>query len=140
MEKKSLLCYLPDILILIGWFVPYIFGFGVYQWMWGLAASGGVVIMLPLVGTIMTMFMLAILILILVIVNILLCFLMGKRENKKIFGIIKLVLGVLILIFVILPVIIQASIAPYIYIGFYLMLIGAIIKIIFGLLVFMEKL
>lgn len=140
MEKKSLLCYLPDILILIGWFVPYIFIMGGYIWLWGLAAAGGVVMMMPLIGPIMTMFILAILILILVIVNILLCFLMGKRENKKIFGIIKLVIGVLILIFVILPVIVVPMYAPYIYIGFYLMLIGAIIKIILGLLVFMEKL
>ena len=140
MEKKSLLCLLPDVLILIGWFVPYTLVSIVYMWMWGLVAAGPVVMMMPLVGEILTMFMLAIVILILVIINLLICFLMGKRENKKIFGIIKLIIGVIILIWVIIPPIISVGMAAYLYIGFYLMLIGAIVKILFGILVFMEKL
>ena len=132
-------CILGCILIIIGWFTPYfyglIMGFPTYQWMWGLISSMGYTTMLPLVGDVLTMFILAIIILILVIINLIICILMARLKDKRLMAILSIIIGVIIIILVILPPIISPAVLTVytLYVGFYLMLIGAIIKIIYGI-------
>jgi hypothetical protein len=132
-------CILGDLLILIGWFTPYFYGLilavPTYQWLWGLISAGGFTTMLPLVGDILTLFIIAIIILILVIINLIICLLMRRMKDKRIAGILKIIIGIIILILVILPPIIApAFLTIYtLYVGFYLMLIGAIFVIISGI-------
>jgi hypothetical protein len=134
-------CILGSILIIIGWFTPYfyglIMGYPTYQWMWGLISSMGVTTMLPLVGDVLTMFILAIIILILVIINVIICLLMKRLKDKRLMAILSIIIGVIIIILVILPPIITPAVLTVytLYVGFYLMLIGAIMKIIYGIYV-----
>ncbi len=132
-------CILGDILMFIGWFMPYFYGLisGIptYQWMWGLKSVNGVTEMLPLEGDILTMFILAIIILILVIINLIICFLMRKLKDERLMGILKIIIGIIIIILVILPLIITPTLLTNytLFVGFYLMIIGAIIVIIVGI-------
>lgn len=131
-------CFLGDILIIIGWLFPYFYGLisGIptYQWMWGLKSANGVTEMLPLVGDILTMFILAIIILILAIINLIICILMRILKDKRLMGILMIIIGVIIIILVILPLIITPTLLTNytLFVGFYLMIIGAFFKIIFG--------
>ena len=131
-------CILGDILMFIGWFIPYFYGLilgnPTYQWMWGLKSANGVIEMLPLVGDILTLFILAIIILILIIINLIICLLMRRLKDKRLMGILKIIIGVIIIILVILPLLITPALFTNytLFVGFYLMIIGAIIVIIVG--------
>lgn len=131
-------CILGDFLIIIGWCFPYFYGLitGIptYQWMWGLKCANGVIEMLPLEGDILTLFILAIIILILAIINLIICILMRKLKDKRLMAILSIIIGVIIIILVILPLIITPTLLTNytLFVGFYLMIIGAIFKIIVG--------
>lgn len=137
-KRIKITCILGDILMFIGWFIPYfyglILGIPTYQWMWGLKSANGVIEMLPLVGDILTLFILAIIILILIIINLIICLLMRRLKDKRLMGILKIIIGVIIIILVILPLIITPTLFTNytLFVGFYLMIIGAIIVIIVG--------
>ncbi|UCC18636.1 MAG: hypothetical protein JSV62_11075 [Promethearchaeota archaeon] len=134
---------LADILIIIGWFVPYLYilaaGIDTYTWIWGLYYYNGSFFMLTLSGDILMMFILAIIIIVLVIIDLIAFLMLRKKGDIKIMGILNAIMGIIILIFVIVPIfglIILSGFTPFI--GFYFMLIGAIIAILSTILAFRE--
>lgn len=138
-EKFWLFCFIADALILIGWFIPFfiieILGITVYTWAWGLVSALGLVVMLPLEGTILVMFLIAIIILILVIINVIFCyFFIKKREAKKIHYMSKVVIGIIILILAMAILGIGVPMFPFA--GFYMILIGALIQIITAIIAY----
>ncbi|MFX1418251.1 MAG: hypothetical protein ACFE9N_04940 [Promethearchaeota archaeon] len=144
MEVKAkfwLFCFLADILIIVGWFVPYFYitvgPITAYYWLWGLVSSMGVTAMLPLVGDVLTMFLVAIIILIIVIINVVICYFIKKKGEKKMLFILKAIIGIIILILAIVPLVLAAPLLPFA--GFYLILVGSIILILTGILSFMGR-
>jgi len=139
-EKFWLFCLIADVLIIVGWFVPFAFieilpGEVAYYWVWGLASALGETLMLPIVDIILVILVIGILILILVIINAVFCyFFIKKREAKKMFYMVKVVIGVVILI---LAMAIWALYVPlFPFIGFYLILAGTLIQIVTGIISF----
>ncbi|MFX1418252.1 MAG: hypothetical protein ACFE9N_04945 [Promethearchaeota archaeon] len=134
---------IADLLMIIGWFFPYLYiqavGIDTYTWMWGLYYYNSNFFMLRLSGDTLMMFILAVIVLVLVIINVIAFLMMRKQEDIKIMGILNAIIGIIILIFIIVPIfglVFLSGFTPFI--GFYLMLIGAIIAIISTILAFRE--
>jgi len=156
-DKLWIIALIAAVITLIGWFTPYIYiaysvpnpvpppatlSATVIIWFWLQTAE--ITGYLSLIGSDTTLMALGIIMLILTIVVLITGFLAKKREELKIMGIIWLVCGVisLILLFIPLAQMTAFGIPPGtipLHVGFYLPLIGTIVEIVAGVLVFLKK-
>lgn len=153
-EKLWMVALAAAVIVLIGWFTPYIylsysmvnpmpppatFSATVIVWFWLQTAE--ITGYMSISGSDTTLMILGIIMLILTIAVLITGFLAKKREDLKKLGIIWLVCGIISLILLFVPLMMMAAfglppgVVP-LHVGFYLPLIGIIIEVIAGALAF----
>ncbi|MFX1259861.1 MAG: hypothetical protein ACFFAN_18580 [Promethearchaeota archaeon] len=137
-DKTWIFCLIGAIVVIIGYFVPYAFyifmGFTINFWLFGFVSGAGSGYMVPWVGDMLLLGMLGIIIVVLAVVALIISILMKSREGK-VMKILVIIFGAVILILGILPPMISYLFLAFtLGIGYYLILIGSILLILFGIL------
>lgn len=134
-DKAGLIALVAGVILLIGWFCPYISIWiaSTHTWLWGLVIVLGVAmfgIPIPLI------LISGILILIFTIVILATGVMARKREDVKKMGLIWAVSGIVVFIVNFLPMAMLGPAAAYVSIGFFLTLIGSLIAVAVGILAY----
>ncbi|MGB5910614.1 MAG: hypothetical protein WBH31_05405, partial [Promethearchaeia archaeon] len=130
------------IVALIGYFVPYasycMMGICIHLWLFGFVATPFGGYMLPWEGDFLTMGILGIIIVVLAVLALVFSILMKKREESKVMKILLIVFGAVILVLGILPPLLATGYYAVLLgaygIGFFLIVIGGALLVLFGIL------
>ena len=140
-DKAWIFCLIGAIVVVIGYFTPYVSFMGLMQiWLFGFAITPYGGYMIPWQGDFLMLAMLGVIIVILAVVALIISIIMKAKEDNKVIKILAIIFGAVILILTILPPLIVTGYFALLInfanaaIGFYLMLIGGIVLILFGIL------
>ncbi len=140
-DKAWIFCLIGAIVVIIGYFTPYVSFMGLMQlWLFGFMMTPYGGYMIPWTGDFLTLAMLGVIIVIIAGLALIFSILMKVKEDSKVMKILAIIFGAVILILVILPPLLVSGYMALIInfanaaIGFYLILIGGIVLILFGIL------
>jgi len=138
-DKVWIFCLIGAIVVLIGYFTPYASPMGLISlWLFGFISGMGYGYMIPWEGDFLMVGILGIIIVVLAVVALIISFLMKKREDSNVMKILTIIFGAVILILGILPPLVATGyfgvFLSYSAIGYYLIIIGSAVLILFGIL------
>lgn len=140
-DKAWIFCLIGAIVVVIGYFTPYVSFMGLMQiWLFGFAMTPYGGYMIPWTGDFLMLAMLGVIIVVLAVVALIISIIMKVKEESKVMKILTIIFGVVILVLTIIPPLVVTGYMAMLInfanaaIGFYLMLIGSIVLMLFGIL------
>lgn len=138
-DKVWIFCLIGAIVVIVGYFTPYASPMGlIHMWLFGFIAGMGYGYMIPWEGDFLIVGMLGIIIIVLAVLALIFSILMKKREDSKVMKILTIIFGAVILVLGILPPLVATGyfgiFLSYSGIGYYLILIGSAVVILFSIL------
>ncbi|MFX0018300.1 MAG: hypothetical protein ACFFBT_14225 [Promethearchaeota archaeon] len=138
-SKIWIFCLIGAIVVLIGYFTPYVSAMGIINmWLFGFISSPYGGYMIPWTGSFLMVGILGIIIVALAALTLVMSFLMKSREDNKVMKILVIIFGAVILIMGLLPPLLAtgyyAILFSFVGIGYYLIIIGGALLILFGIL------
>ncbi len=140
-DKAWIFCLIGAIVVIIGYFTPYVSFMGLMQlWLFGFAITPYGGYMIPWEGDFLMLAMLGVIIVIVAVIALIISIIMKVKEESKVMKILAIVFGIVILVLSFIPPLVVSGYMAILInfanlaVGFYLMLIGGIVLILFGIL------
>jgi hypothetical protein len=140
-DKVWIFCLIGAIVVIIGYFTPYVSFMGLMQlWLFGFAITPYGGYMIPWEGDFLLLAMLGVIVVAVAGIALIISILMKVKEDSKVMKILAIIFGVVILVLTIIPPLVVSGYMAMLInfanaaIGFYLMLIGGIVLMLFGIL------